>query len=80
MARMKCPICEQPFDSERSEAMPFCSQRCRQIDLRRWLCEDYRVPVEPDEDELERLLAEEGLPGEDAWSREQKHADEETLD
>jgi endogenous inhibitor of DNA gyrase (YacG/DUF329 family) len=35
--------------------MPFCSQRCRRIDLGRWLGEDYSVPVmrhdEDDEDE-----------------------------
>jgi len=26
--------------------MPFCSDRCRQIDLGRWLREKYSVPVE----------------------------------
>lgn len=33
--------------------MPFCSERCRQIDLRRWLDEQYGFPVEvePEEDE-----------------------------
>jgi endogenous inhibitor of DNA gyrase (YacG/DUF329 family) len=32
--------------------MPFCSERCQQLDLYRWLREDYRVPVvEPDEEE-----------------------------
>jgi uncharacterized protein len=34
--------------------MPFCSDRCRQIDLGRWLREVYSVPVQrnPDEDEM----------------------------
>ncbi len=30
--------------------MPFCSERCRLIDLRRWLDERYSIPVEPDPD------------------------------
>jgi len=28
--------------------MPFCSERCRQIDLGKWLNEEYSVPVEHD--------------------------------
>ena len=31
--------------------MPFCSERCRQIDLGRWMNEEYSVPIEPDPDE-----------------------------
>jgi endogenous inhibitor of DNA gyrase (YacG/DUF329 family) len=31
--------------------MPFCSLRCKQIDLGRWLDECYSVPHEPEEDE-----------------------------
>ncbi|MCU0878640.1 MAG: DNA gyrase inhibitor YacG [Pirellulaceae bacterium] len=35
--------------------MPFCSERCRQIDLGRWLREVYSVPVvrDPEEEEDE---------------------------
>lgn len=46
-----CPVCGQRFESESSPAMPFCSDRCRRIDLHRWLGEKYSVPVEPSEDE-----------------------------
>lgn len=35
--------------------MPFCSDRCRQIDLRRWLNEEIAIPVEPDGDEPDDL-------------------------
>jgi uncharacterized protein len=45
---LRCPICERPFEPATSPAMPFCSDRCRQIDLGRWLREVYSVPVEPD--------------------------------
>lgn len=47
---VRCPICERQFDQAQTPAMPFCSERCRQIDLGRWLREVYSVPVEPDPD------------------------------
>jgi len=53
MAKSRCPICDKSFDSEASPAVPFCSARCRQIDLGRWLGEDYGVP-------MDRLSEEEG--------------------
>jgi uncharacterized protein len=31
--------------------MPFCSERCRLIDLGRWLDEKHGLPYEPDEDQ-----------------------------
>lgn len=36
-----CPICGKPTDPK---FKPFCSQRCRQVDLNRWLSETYRIP------------------------------------
>lgn len=45
MAALVCPICGAPFDADRSPAMPFCSPRCRNIDLGRWLDEKYTVPA-----------------------------------
>lgn len=55
MSLIRCPTCNASFDSEQSEAMPFCSDRCRQIDLGRWLDEKYSVPYErlDDEDDIE---------------------------
>jgi len=52
MALVLCPTCGKPFESEASIAMPFCSERCRLIDLGRWLNEEHCLPVEP-EDEAE---------------------------
>jgi len=48
---IRCPICEKQFDPAQSPAMPFCSERCRQIDLGRWLRESYSVPVERNPEE-----------------------------
>lgn len=39
----KCPICAKPAAAEDK---PFCSPRCRQVDLNRWLGETYRIPSE----------------------------------
>ena len=40
----RCPICDRPA-APRSEnaAFPFCSPRCKQVDLGKWLDEDYRI-------------------------------------
>ena len=39
----KCPICAKPLQQE---FWPFCSKRCADLDLGRWLNEDYRIPAE----------------------------------
>ena len=46
MAQVRCPICDRLFESEQSPAMPFCCERCRRIDLGRWLDERYGLPYE----------------------------------
>jgi uncharacterized protein len=37
----QCPVCGKPADEKYK---PFCSKRCADIDLGRWLKESYRVP------------------------------------
>ena len=44
----RCPICSKPTDVA---FKPFCSKRCSDIDLNRWLTGVYAVPVKEDEDE-----------------------------
>jgi endogenous inhibitor of DNA gyrase (YacG/DUF329 family) len=53
MAVLHCLVCDKEFESTASTAMPFCSPRCRQIDLGRWLNEEYGLPDVPDPDEAE---------------------------
>lgn len=43
---MTCPICRKPTVPG---YRPFCSRRCADVDLGRWLTESYTIPVEPDE-------------------------------
>jgi uncharacterized protein len=45
---MRCPTCKREFAPDASPAKPFCSERCRLIDLGRWLDEGYAVPSNPD--------------------------------
>jgi len=50
MALVNCPTCRKKFDPQQSGAMPFCSDRCRQIDLGRWLNEGISIPVRNDDE------------------------------
>jgi endogenous inhibitor of DNA gyrase (YacG/DUF329 family) len=47
---MRCPVCNREFEKAESPAVPFCSERCRTIDLGRWLGEVYSLPIVPDPD------------------------------
>jgi len=51
MITLKCPTCLKPFNTDETTAMPFCSSRCRQVDLGRWFNEEYGMPFEPTEEE-----------------------------
>lgn len=55
-----CPICGRPADPARR---PFCSQRCADVDLHRWLSESYRISVVEDDDAEEGEGGEEGGAG-----------------
>jgi endogenous inhibitor of DNA gyrase (YacG/DUF329 family) len=67
MRAMQCPVCKKPVEEPRRERQPpgqtetavrswfpFCSERCKLIDLGRWLGGKYQIPVverdESDED------------------------------
>jgi hypothetical protein len=43
-----CPICGAPAAAE---FRPFCTKRCADVDLNRWLSGVYRVPVKDEDDE-----------------------------
>ena len=60
-----CPICKKPTDSESDADFPFCSERCRLLDLGNWAAEKY-VVSEPIFDE----------EGEDAPESRQPKRDE----
>jgi len=49
MSQVRCPVCSKPMNFQaRSEwpDFPFCSLRCKRIDLGKWLNENYRITSE----------------------------------
>jgi endogenous inhibitor of DNA gyrase (YacG/DUF329 family) len=55
---MSCPICSRP---SAPDYRPFCSRRCADVDLGRWLTESYRIPAEAEE-EVEDTPSEDTAP------------------
>lgn len=47
-----CPRCQQPSQWQDNPARPFCSERCKLIDLGAWASEEYKVelPEQLDDD------------------------------
>ncbi len=45
--KQPCPECGKPSSRE---DYPFCSDRCRSLDLSRWLTGAYAIPVSEDEE------------------------------
>ncbi len=43
--KIRCPQCGRLTTWEGNPYRPFCSERCKLIDLGRWLSEDYRIKV-----------------------------------
>jgi len=46
--RARCPRCHKPVETapgSRPKDYPFCSERCRLLDLDRWLRGEYSIPV-----------------------------------
>ncbi len=58
MNKVRCPICDAAMPGGQADYpdYPFCSRRCRTIDLGRWLGEGYRIADKdaPDEDRSTR--------------------------
>ncbi len=61
-----CPTCKKKFNYYSSTFRPFCSEKCRLIDLGQWLTESYTVPVQKLTEEeqltLEQLFHEKENP------------------
>jgi uncharacterized protein len=41
--KFHCPICKKPTDSDSNSDFPFCSERCKLLDLGAWASEKYVV-------------------------------------
>jgi uncharacterized protein len=48
----RCPICGKEVAPRKDNAaFPFCCSRCKQVDLGKWLDEQYRVPTDEQPEE-----------------------------
>ncbi|HYV36623.1 MAG TPA: DNA gyrase inhibitor YacG [Gemmataceae bacterium] len=53
MIKVRCPICQRVMAGQSSREwpqFPFCSPKCKLVDLGRWLGEAYSFPPEHDEE------------------------------
>jgi endogenous inhibitor of DNA gyrase (YacG/DUF329 family) len=52
LPRVRCPTCRREVEwGDDNPHRPFCSERCRTLDLSGWLTERYRIPEETQEPE-----------------------------
>ena len=49
---MRCPLCKKSMTWDNNPFRPFCSERCKLIDLDNWLAERYRVPAPAEVQEM----------------------------
>jgi uncharacterized protein len=47
-----CPICRKPVPWETAPWRPFCSKRCKMLDLGAWSAGDYTLPESISEEEV----------------------------
>jgi endogenous inhibitor of DNA gyrase (YacG/DUF329 family) len=46
-----CPICGKPSVAA---SRPFCSERCREVDLNRWLSGSYAIPARDGDEDADK--------------------------
>jgi hypothetical protein len=51
--KIKCPICRQKKEWEDNPYRPFCSKRCKLIDLGAWASEEYKIENRLDDESEE---------------------------
>ena len=59
MIRGRCPICGKAFEVasiDDQPGFPFCSERCKLVDLGRWIDGAYAIPSAPSEPDPDREL------------------------
>jgi uncharacterized protein len=56
----RCPVCDASVSLEQTPTVPFCSDRCRLVDLGRWLDEAYGTPAPASTDEGDPELLDDG--------------------
>ncbi len=58
MSKVRCPICASIMDAHGPKEWPdwpFCSKRCKLVDLGRWLGGNYRIDTQLEQEDLDEL-------------------------
>ena len=51
-----CPQCGKAVEwTPESRYRPFCSERCKMLDFGAWAAEAYRLPVDPQDEDMESI-------------------------
>jgi len=58
--KITCPICKTVTTWEENPHRPFCSERCKLIDLGKWAEEEYKIPGEAVSEEEDKNNDEQG--------------------
>lgn len=61
----RCPICKKQTQQKGNPYRPFCSERCKLLDLDNWLGERYRIPESSPETERDQLDADDAETGQE---------------
>jgi len=48
--KITCPVCKNITTWEENPFRPFCSERCKLIDLGAWASGDYKIPAKLDDE------------------------------
>jgi uncharacterized protein len=53
----KCPRCGKPISFKENPYRPFCSKKCKMMDLGAWFMEEYQIssPMESEDELIERI-------------------------
>jgi endogenous inhibitor of DNA gyrase (YacG/DUF329 family) len=62
---VKCPVCRAEVAWEGNPFRPFCSERCKTLDLGAWLTESYRIPAEQADGPVEPDASASSGPGDE---------------
>ncbi|NWF98539.1 MAG: DNA gyrase inhibitor YacG [Nitrospirae bacterium] len=50
-----CPVCKTKTTWEENPWRPFCSEKCKMIDLGKWILEEYRIESKSNDDEEDEI-------------------------
>lgn len=70
----KCPICDAAVKKRHENPnFPFCTSRCKMIDLGKWVNEEYRIPVQGEELEDPDVASANGADGGSKTNEDMRH-------